>query len=511
MSEEVKDIQTESTAASQTSSYRSIFKATSLFGGVQVYNILIGVLRSKIIAVLLGPLGVGIQGLYHSAIQLVQYCTSMGLSQSAVRDVSEANGTGDSYRVGRTVSIIKRLVWITGLLGFAVTILISPLLSKFSFGNYEYIIPFVFLAVVLLLDQLSAGQKVVLQGTRKLRYLATSSAIGVTIGLLFSIPFLWIWGTKGIVPALIVQSIGQLCVTSYYSRKVPTQEVHVSQKEALAGGKVMLTMGLAMSFSSILASLVAYVTRGFIRYSGGIEEVGYYTAGFAILSQYTGMIFSAMATDYYPRLAAVNKDNEKCKMLINQQGEIALLIMAPLLVLCILIMPLLIRILYSEDFLPANDYITWALWGMVFKAASWVFSYGFIAKGESKLYVVIEVISNLISLSFGILGYKFYGLRGMGLAFTLNYITYFFLVYIVANKKYSINLTREFGKVLFLQASFVLLAFLFINCLKSGVSHLTVAIMLVLSVSVSVKELNKKLQFKALISKSKKKFFRKKI
>ena len=64
------------------SSYRSIFKATSLFGGVQVYQILIQIIKFKFVAVFLGPIGVGIMGLYQSGLQLVQQISSMGLANS---------------------------------------------------------------------------------------------------------------------------------------------------------------------------------------------------------------------------------------------------------------------------------------------------------------------------------------------------------------------------------------------------------------------------------------------
>ena len=161
-----------------SSSYRSIFKATSLFGGVQVYQILVSIIKSKIIAVLLGPTGVGIQGLYQSGIQFVQSLTSMGLSSSAVRDVAEANATSDGYRIGRTVSALRKLVWLTGLLGLISVAIFSPVLSNYAFGNRDYTIPFILLSVTLLIDQLSAGQKVVLQGKRRLKDLAKASAIG---------------------------------------------------------------------------------------------------------------------------------------------------------------------------------------------------------------------------------------------------------------------------------------------------------------------------------------------
>lgn len=77
------------------------------------------------------------------------------------------------------------------------------------------------------------------------------------------------------------------------------------------------------------------------------------------------MIFNALATDYYPRLAAVNSDNVKCRNLSNEQGEIASLIMAPLLLICLVFMSLILQILYSDKFLEANNFVIWAVVGML--------------------------------------------------------------------------------------------------------------------------------------------------
>ena len=276
MSEESKDIQKPTEQASQTSSYRSIFKATSLFGGVQVYQILIQIIRSKFIAVILGPAGVGIQGLYHTATQMVKDISSLGLSQSAVRDVSEANSTGDSAKVNRTVSVLRRLVWFTGLLGAAIVLLMSPLLSKWSFGSYDYTIPFAFLSVTLLLDQLAAGQKVVLQGLRRLKDLAKASALGSTVGLVITIPLYYFFKVDGIVPTLILYSASVLLISWLFSRKVKINKEQLSTKEVFTEGRLMMSLGIAMSVSAILASATSYILRSYIRSVGGIDEVGLY-------------------------------------------------------------------------------------------------------------------------------------------------------------------------------------------------------------------------------------------
>jgi O-antigen/teichoic acid export membrane protein len=122
----------------EQSSYRQIMKATSIFGGVQVYNILISIIRSKFIAVLLGPAGMGIAGLFTSTTTLIGNITNLGLSTSAVKNVAAANATGNAVRVAIVVSVLRRLVWITGIIGLIFTLLCAPWLSELTFGNRNY-------------------------------------------------------------------------------------------------------------------------------------------------------------------------------------------------------------------------------------------------------------------------------------------------------------------------------------------------------------------------------------
>ena len=439
------------TSSETKSDYRSIFKATSLFGGVKVFSILISIIRSKVVAVLIGTTGVGIVGLFTSGTSLIQSITQLGLSQSAVRDVSEANASGDQARVNRIVTVLRRLVWFTGLLGMLCVMAFAPILSETSFGSGEYTIAFIFLSVTLLFNQLSGGQGVILQGTRRLKYLAKSSVLGSLLGLIICVPLYYWLGVKGIVPNLILGSFTGMLLTWYFSKKVPYEPVKVSLKEVIQEGGQMLKMGIAMSVSGVLVALSAYVLRSFINRQGGIDEVGLFQAGFVIMTTYVGLVFSAMGTDYYPRLSAVNKDNEKCKTIMNQQGEVGILILAPLILVCIVFVPLIVRILYSERFLGANDYIIWAASGMLFKMASWAISFIFIAKGESKLFMINETAVNIYGLGFQVLGYWLLGLKGIGIGYALTFLCYLLQVYLISHKRYGFSFSADFNKMFFLQ------------------------------------------------------------
>ncbi len=486
-------------ADNQQSSYRSIFKATSLFGGVQVYNIIIGIIKSKIIAVLLGTVGMGIMGLFQSTISFIQGLTCLGLGQSAVRDVSEANATGNSERINHIVAVLNKLVWITGLIGMGVCLVLSPFLSKFTFGNYDYTIPFILLSSILLIDQIRIGQGVLLQGLRRLKDLAKASTIGATLGLVISIPFYYLLKVDGIAPTLVLTSISYLVVNWLFVKRINIPKEKVSLKSSLQDGRLMMKMGIAMTINSIIVLGVAYLLRWFIRLQGGLEEVGLFTAGFTIVNTYAGMVFNAMATDYYPRLAAVNNDNEKGNLIINQQIEIATLVIAPLMVLCIVFMPFVIKILYSDQFLRANVFIIWASAGIIFKAISWALSYNFIAKGKARQFIINEVGAKLYSLPLQFGGYYLMGLKGLGIAFLLSYLLYSIQLYIVSRNQHNYSFSASFGEVFIIHIVLLAGALILALTLKQWQIYTFGSLVAAFSIFFALRGLNARMNLKSAL------------
>jgi len=191
----------------QQLSYRNIVKATSLFGGVQVFTILITMVRTKFVAVLLGTAGVGIINLLNSPLTFIAGLTGLGISYSVIRDISQSVESGDEVKLARTLISFRRIVIVTGLIGMFVTIFFSPLLSKWTFGDSSYTWAFIWLSVTLFFNAISGGQKAQLQGMRKLQSMAKATVIGSFVGLLTSVPLYFLFGLKGIVPSIIVSSL----------------------------------------------------------------------------------------------------------------------------------------------------------------------------------------------------------------------------------------------------------------------------------------------------------------
>ncbi len=485
--------------ADSRSSYRQIFKATSLFGGVQVFNILISIIRSKIIAVLLGPTGMGISGLFTSTTGLVENLTNFGLKTSAVRNISEARESNNKERISKVITVLRRLVWITGSLGLLLTFILAPKLSKLTFGNENYTIAFRWLSVTLLFNQLTSGQNVLLQGMRQLKFLAQANLIGSVVGLLISVPLYYFYRIDGIVPALIISSFASLIIARSFSRRIKTAPVKVNKQETLTEGKSMLTMGFMLSLSGLISTAASYIIRAYISNTGSLDDVGLYNAGFAIIGSYVGLVFTAMSTDYYPRLSGIAQDNTKARELINQQAEIALLIMGPILCVFLIFANWAVILLYSTKFTPINGMIQWSALGMYFKAASWSIAFIFLAKGAANLFFWSEFIANVYILLLNMAGYHFFGLNGLGISFMIGYFLYLIQVYIITRKKYGFSFNRLFFNLFFIQFLLGLGCFFVIFFAPTPWAYLLGTLLIAFSAYHSFGELNKRLDIKGAI------------
>ncbi len=261
----------------------------------------------------------------------------------------------------------------------------------------------------------------------------------------------------------------------------------------------MMIMGFTLGLSGIMVLGESYAIRIFINNIGGVVQVGLYNAGIALISTYVGLIFAAMEKDYFPRLSAVAGNNSKSNDLVNQQTEIALLILAPVLAVFFIFMDWIIIILYSSEFVAIKVMIYWAFLGMFFKVPAWVIGFVFIAKGKSKLFFWSELVSNLYLLVFNIVGYYFWGLSGLGISFLVSYLLYIGQVYLIAKTMYEFTFDKGFLKLFIIQFGLVLICFAIISFLSTPWSFVAGIPVILLSTWYSFKELDKRMQLKELL------------
>jgi O-antigen/teichoic acid export membrane protein len=491
-------------------SYSSIIKATSLFGGVQILQIIISTIRSKFIAVLLGPPGMGIAGLITSSTDIISSLTGFGLRTSGIRDVSQAYSSGDETRKNTTITVLRKLVLLTGITGTILTFMLSSYLSVWAFGNKDYSLAFKIVSIIVLFNQINIGQTVLLQGTFHYKYIAKSVLLGSTLGLFLTLPLYYIWGLDGIVPAIIIASIIQILLTGYYSRKITYKKINLTLKQLFSEGKVMLTLGLVIAATGFANQGTAYLLKIFISNYGSIADVGLYTAGIAIASTYVGMVLGAMSTDYAPRLAALANSGKELTMAINKQAVLLITALAPLVIAFIVFIKQVVIILYSNKFIEITGMIEWVALGMFFRAISWSISYSFVARGDSRVFFWSELFANFYSIVLSIIGYKIFGLTGIGIGFLITYSIYSFQMLIIAKNRFRFSFNSDFYRIFLIQTILFSLCFIIIKFTGySTYRYLLGVSFLLLSAWISFKEFDKMIGIQLIVENLKKRILRK--
>ena len=169
-------------ASSPHNSYGQILKSSALIGGSSALNIALGILRTKAMALLLGPAGVGLLGLYGAISDLARTIAGMGINNSGVRQIAEASGTGDTRRVARTVTTLRRVALLLGIAGSLLLAACCLPVSKLSFGDHRHAGEIALLSLAVLFGAVSGGQMALVQEMRHIGDLARANIWGGLYG-----------------------------------------------------------------------------------------------------------------------------------------------------------------------------------------------------------------------------------------------------------------------------------------------------------------------------------------
>ena len=405
------------------SSYNDILKSTSIVGGSQAINYVISMARTKLVALLLGPSGLGIVGLFQSSTTLVSQLSRLGIDSSGVRQIAAANGSGDSEYVGKTVRVLRLTCWATGILGWVITVCLSGPLSIWAFDSTENARSIAILGVTVFLVAISGGQRALLQGTRRIGDLARMTVISSLASTIVAVSIYAVWRERGIVAVLIVSAIVNLSISWLFARRVtvPTFD-NLTWKETLREGKKLTSLGFAFMWAGSIAALVDLGIRALIVRDSGVEGTGIYQASWGLSGMFANFILGAMGTDFYPRLTAVTDDHEQMRSIVNEQIEIGSLIALPGLLATLAFGPLLMTIFYSEKFTAGAELLPWFVLGIYCKVISWPVGFTVLAKGAAKWFLITQTLFYAINILAVWLLIEALGLVGVGVAFFIAFI-----------------------------------------------------------------------------------------
>ncbi len=279
-------------------SHRQIFRSSAIIGGASVINIVIGIVKVKVLAVLLGPAGIGLMGLYQNIMGMASTLAGCGMSDSGVRQLAASAGEAE------TLAIVRRALWMgslmLGIAGMVMLWLLREPVALWVFGDTSHSGEVGWLGLGLLLTLIAGSQTALLQGLRLIGDLARVSILSALVGALVGILAVYLLGEDGVLWFVLTSPAVSMLVASYYTARVPRLQVPYDLAVIQQQWLVMLKLGIPLMAAGLLTLTTQLAVRSIVLRELGLDASGYFQAAWAISMTYIGFMLGAMGTDYLP-------------------------------------------------------------------------------------------------------------------------------------------------------------------------------------------------------------------
>jgi PST family polysaccharide transporter len=454
-------------------SFDKIFKTSAMTGAMSIVTMVAALLRGKVMAMCLGPAGVGLSGILNQVVALESQVLALGLPTVVVKSVAGA----DVEARPKVESVIARLALALGVFGLVLGLVLSPLVAVATFKSFEHLPLVIAASLAVPAAILTSIWCAVIQGRGEVRFLARSQAAFAVVSALVAVPLIWYGGLAGLGVSVVLAAL--IPVAGLWSRR-PRHLTAASDDKGIRDS--LVRAGLSIIATIAIAQVAAYATRMVVVNQLGVFEAGLYQAALAVSGGLPGFVFSAMALDYYPRISAA-KDGEEMVRVTNMQVQASMVIATPLFVGMIVFGGQLLDFYYTEEFLGATELMAWMTASVAFRVISWPAGYWLVAKATPKEYLLIEGPAALLAplVTIGLLPLA--GLAGAGLAMVLSALVYALVIITFMRRRGGLGYTAATWWWAALGALQVALAFI---VARSGVTPLTGGLCLAVSVAASL-------------------------
>ncbi|MCG8402008.1 MAG: O-antigen translocase [Firmicutes bacterium] len=409
-----------------------IFKATAIMGGASAVSIVTGVVKNKVIAVLLGPECIGLMGLLQAVLNTAETLAGMGLATSGIRQIADAQSQGNASEVAQTRHALRRASFALGLLGALFLIIFREPVATLVLGDKSYAGAIAWMAVGAWATVIAGAQTAILNGLRRLGDLARAYIFSALGGMLFTVLAVWQWGEKGVIAAVISTPLVLMVVSWWFMVKLPSTSAHLSWTDLRQPLRKLFNLGFTFMITSLTKVATQLAVRIMITQTLGIAAAGYFQAAWSISLLYLGFILEAMGKDYYPRLTAVNKDRETTNNLVNEQIRAILLLAGPVILGTLTLTAQVVQIIYSGAFSNTVVILQWLCIGDLFKIASWPVTFILVAQGRGSLFFATEFFWHLVFLGLVWGGLPIWQIKAAGIAYLLTFFIYFWALWLIA-------------------------------------------------------------------------------
>lgn len=425
---------------------RKLIGALLKTGSSSIANLLFNIMSVKIIAVSLGPAGVGLYNLLRQAVFTFAAVGSGGQT-ALVQGISSRDGfERDTF--------IRTVFWLFvcgTLITVALIEVFSPLIASMMFGDnadqYETVIRWVAMPVVLFNTYIFLIS--LLNGFRAVGRIAIIEIIGPFITLLIVYP-VCIWVGEGYALAFVWMFSAAQSVKIFFAFNVAKKNgwlapifLKESSKIDKVSSSAFFRFARTTLYTSLLSMGAIFLVRAMIIRNGGLYEAGLFDVAWMLSGAYVMILLGSFGTYYMPTLTGMSSASDRL-VLIYQVIRLSTMLMIPMIVTVIVLKPLLVSMLYTIEFSPSLDMVRWMLIGDFIKITAWVLAIPVLANADMKVYFWVETFWNIGFVLLSALAiFVFEQLQGISIAFMVLYacVLIFYLRYV--RRVYGLSLSPD--------------------------------------------------------------------
>ncbi len=402
--------------------FARILRFSLLMGTSQIVQTLAGFARNKLIAVIVGPSGVGLMGLFSTfSLNLSTLC-GCGIGVAGVRLVTSAPA---DERPSKYASV-RQLGTMLGWLALVATLVAFVPYARITFGSdrYDSLMFIACLAAPCLV--MTAVWSALLLAADEGRQVARSQMISSVAGLALGAPLIWFYGEEGIAASFLLAAIALAYATWRAAARYCPSTAHPGGARDM---RLLAIVGGTFMAGELFGQLAAWFVRLIIVRAheadtlAGLADAGYYQAAYAATGILPGFVFAAMGTNFYPLISAAKDEAAACD-LTEKQVQAGLLLALPGLIGILTLSKQLVGWLYSPAFAPASGLMAWFVWAIFFNLFGWPVAYWLTARAEPGRVLAVKLCANAAVPLGAFYLMPVYGLRGAAFAYFLGSLTF---------------------------------------------------------------------------------------
>lgn len=366
-----------------------LLAAFSVLSSATLFAVVFSVMTNKAIALLAGPEGIAMMGLYRTLGAFVSGTITMGFATIVVQRVSNAR---DQSEIDSVLGAASLLFLIQAALVAVVAIVAAEPLGRWLLGSsftgvtpVEVRLVLAMALVNLLLGLVTAA----LNGQSDIRPITTVYLATSVSSFLLIFPLLAL-GRKGLAVNVGSGGIVGACLGLYYLRKLFRFSLSGAwaRKWATLRASVSTSVWLIAQNLAVLGGLLSI--QKVVGRSHGLEALGGFNAAMLVVDTAVMAIMSSARTYTLPSLGRLSDEAQKRALLSR---VLALRVVAATAVSAALIFgarPVL-TILFSSRFADATDVMTILGFSLVASSFSWSYNSFLLHKSDMRSYVLIDM------------------------------------------------------------------------------------------------------------------------